>query len=153
MADEITFETAIEKDAGSAACGIGVPTADVVRWFGRKSRVPVVATINGYAYRSSLTPMGGRHVLPVNADVRREARVAAGDRVRLTLSEDRAERTIEVPDDLAGALGTAGKRAAFDAMSFTHRKEWVRAVLDAKRPETRAKRIADCVAAMRARSI
>jgi uncharacterized protein YdeI (YjbR/CyaY-like superfamily) len=61
------------------------------------------------------------------------------------------ERTVDVPDDLAGALGDAGVRDAFDAMAFSHRKEWVRAVQDAKRPETRTKRVAECVAAMRTR--
>ncbi len=152
MADEIQLDTTVEKSAESAACGIRVETADVVRWFGRKSRVPVVATINGYTYRSSLSPMGGCHMLPVAAEVRAGAKVTGGDRVTLTLREDTAERTIEVPDDLAAALGSAKLRDAFDAMAFTHRKEWVRAVLDAKRPETRTKRIADCVAAMRARA-
>ena len=151
MADEIVLETTVEKAPDSAACGIEFATADVVRWFGRKSRVPVVATINGYAYRSSLSPMGGCHVLPVNGDVRRGARVAGGDRIKLTLREDTEERTIDVPADLAEALGKAKLRATFDAMAFTHRKEWVRAVLEAKRDETRAKRIADCVAAMRLR--
>ena len=148
---EITLDTTVEKSPDSAACGIRVETADVVRWFGRKSRVPVVATMNGYTYRSSLSPMGGCHMLPVAAEVRAGAHVAGGDRVKLTLREDTEERTVDVPDDLGQALGKAGMRAAFDAMAFTHRKEWVRAVQDAKRPETRTKRIADCVAAMRAR--
>jgi hypothetical protein len=152
MADEIQLDTVVEKSEESAACGIRVETADVVRWFGRKSRVPVVATINGYTYRSSLSPMGGCHMLPVAAEVRAGAQVAGGDRVTLTLREDTAERTIEVPGDLAAALGSAKLRDTFDAMAFTHRKEWVRAVLDAKRPETRTKRIADCVAAMRTRA-
>ena len=151
MADEIELDATIEKAPDSVACGIRVETADVVRWFGRKSRVPVVATINGYTYRSSLSPMGGCHMLPVAAPVRAGARVAGGDRVTLTLREDTAERTIDVPDDLARALGAAKMRAVFDAMAFTHRKEWVVAVQDAKRPQTREKRIADCVAAMRFR--
>ncbi len=64
---------------------------------------------------------------------------------------DTEERTVDVPDDLGRALDKAKIRAAFDTMAFSHRKEWVRAVQDAKRPETRVKRIADCVAAMRSR--
>jgi hypothetical protein len=148
----ITLDTTVEKSPDSVACGIRVETADVVRWFGRKSRVPVVATMNGYTYRSSLSPMGGCHMLPVAAEVRAGARVAGGDRVTLTLREDTEERTVDVPDDLARALDKAKARAAFDAMAFSHRKEWVRAVQDAKRPETRTKRIADCVTAMRARA-
>ena len=150
-AGEIRIDTTVEKAADSAACGIRVETADVVRWFGRKSRVPVVATINGHTWRSSLSPMGGCHMLAVNADVRAGAGVGGGDRVTLTLREDTAERTIDVPDDLGRALESAKMRAAFDAMAFSHRKEWVLAVQDAKRPQTREKRIADCVAAMRSR--
>ena len=148
---EIELDTTVEKSPDSAACGIRVETADVVRWFGRKSRVPVVATINGYTYRSSLSPMGGCHMLPVAAEVREGARVAGGDRVKLTLREDTEERTVHVPPDLARGLAAGAVRDAFDAMAFTHRKEWVLAVQGAKRPETRMKRIADCVAAMRAR--
>jgi len=151
MADDIRIEATVERAPDSAACGICAPTHDVVRWFGRKSRVPVVATINGCSYRSSLSPMGGRHVLPVNADVRKAAGIAGGDTIVLTLRLDADERTVEIPDDLATALRAAGMRETFDAMSFTHRKEWVRAILDAKRPETREKRIAGCVAAMRER--
>jgi uncharacterized protein DUF1905/bacteriocin resistance YdeI/OmpD-like protein len=151
MANEIELDTTVEKSPDSVACGIRVETADVVRWFGRKGRVPVVATINGYTYRSSLSPMGGCHMLPVAAPVREGARIAGGDRVTLTLREDTAERTIDVPDDLAGALRTAKMHAVFDAMAFTHRKEWVLAIQDAKRPETRTKRIAQCIAAMGAR--
>jgi uncharacterized protein YdeI (YjbR/CyaY-like superfamily) len=64
------------------------------------------------------------------------------------LREDIAERTVEVPQDLAKALTAGALLASFDAMSFTHRKEWIKAVLDAKRPETRAKRIAACIAAL-----
>jgi hypothetical protein len=147
----ITLDTTVEKAPDSAACGIRVETTDVVRWFGRKSRVPVVATINGYTYRSSLSPMGGCHMLPVAAEVRAGARVAGGDRVTLTLREDTEERTVHVPPDLARGLAAGGVRETFDAMAFTHRKEWVNAVQGAKRPETRAKRIADCVAAMHTR--
>ncbi|HEY0380752.1 MAG TPA: YdeI/OmpD-associated family protein [Candidatus Elarobacter sp.] len=148
---EIRVDTVVEKSPESVACGIRIETADVIRWFGRKSRVPVVATMNGYSYRSSLSPMGGCHMLPVSGVVRAGARVGGGDRVTLTLREDTEVRTVDVPDDLARALDGADVRAVFDAMAFTHRKEWVRAAQDAKRPETRTKRIADCVTAMRAR--
>ena len=122
-----------------------------MRWFGRKSRVPVVATINGHSYRSSLSPMGGCHILPVNADVRKNAKVGPGDRIELHLREDVRARTVDVPADLMAALKKAGLIESFDALSFTHRKEWVNALLDAKRPETRAKRVANCVEAVRSR--
>ena len=151
MADEIELDAMVEKADDSAACAVVVPTAHVVQWFGRKSRVPIVATVNGFSWRTSLSPMGGCHVLPVNATVRAGAGIGGGDRVKLTMREDTEERTIDVPADLARALERAHVRAKFDGMGFTHRKEWVLAVQDAKRPQTREKRIADCVAAMRSR--
>jgi GNAT superfamily N-acetyltransferase len=74
-----------------------------------------------------------------------------GDRVAIEIRRDEAPRTVAVPDDLAAALALEPQlRAAFDAMSYTHRREWVEALEDAKRPETRAKRIAQAVQAARA---
>src|SRR5579883_1240442 len=128
------FDTTVEKAPDSEACGIRIDSSDVFGWFGRKGRVPVVVTLAGYRYRSSLSPMGGGHVIPVNAEIRKAAGVRAGDRVPVILAEDTEPRTVDVPGDLAAALEKAGVREAFDAMSFTHRKEWVRATLDAKRP-------------------
>ena len=151
MAGDITIKATVEKAEDSAACGVVIASVDVLLWFGRKNRVPVVATINDYTWRTSLAPMGGGHVLPVNADVRKGARVKPGDAISVTMREDLTERTIDVPDDLAAALAAAGMRATFDAMAFTHRKEWIRAVLDAKREETRVNRIRACVTQMKAR--
>jgi hypothetical protein len=151
MAGDITIKATVEKAEDSAACGVVIASVDVLLWFGRKNRVPVVATINDYTWRTSLAPMGGCHVLPVNADVRKGARVKPGDAISVTMREDLTERTIDVPDDLAAALAAAGMRATFDAMAFTHRKEWIRAVLDAKREETRVNRIRACVTQMKAR--
>ncbi len=138
-------------DISGSVCRIDVPSADVARVFGRKGRVPIVATFgNGHHFRTSLTPMRGTHILPVNAEMRRIAGLAEGANVSVTLAEDIEERTVEVPDDLAAALATAEMRDVFDGMAYSHRKEWTRALDDAKRPETRKKRISDCVAAMRA---
>ena len=148
---EIAVDATIEKAPDSQACAIRLSSSDVQAWFGRNGRVPVVASMRGYTYRSSLAPMGGSHVLPVNAEVRRAAGVRAGDRVQLSLREDLQPRTVDVPADLAAALDHGGLRDAFDAMSFTHRKEWVNALLDAKRPQTRLNRIGNCIAALRKR--
>ena len=142
----------IEKAPDSNACGIQFASSDVLRWFGSKGRIAVRATINGYEYRSSLSPMGGRHVLPVNATVRAHANVAAGDKVRLELERDTEPRTLEIPNDLRRALQKTKALTRFEAMSYTHRKEWVHAVNDAKRSETREKRIAECIAALSAKS-
>jgi hypothetical protein len=143
----------IERPAkAGAVCRITVPTTDVERAFGRRDRIAVAATFaNGYTLRSSLMPRGGAHMLPLSAEARAAAEVAEGQRITVELREDLDVRTVDLPEDLAAALDAASLRATFEAMSISHRKEWTRAVGDAKRPETRSKRIAECVSAMRAR--
>lgn len=153
---ETTVLATIEKpNASGAVCRINVSSADVLTVFGKRGRVPVVASFaGGFAFRSSLMPRSGIHYLPLSAEVRVAAGLAEGERVTVTLREDTSPREIDVPTDLHSALRAAGSGpfAAFEAMSYSHRKEWIAALADAKRPETRAKRIADCVAAMHARS-
>ena len=68
--------------------------------------------------------------------------VEIGDTVEAFITLDDAERTVEVPDDVAQALSKARLRKAFDALSYSHRKEHVSAITEAKKPETRSKRIA-----------
>jgi len=118
---------------------------DVVARLGSHGRPPVRVTIGDYSYRSTITRMGGRYLLPVSAEVRGGAGIAAGDEVDVVIELDDQPREVTVPDDLAEALDAAHARAAFDAMSYTHRKEHVRAVEDAKAPATRARRIAKAV--------
>ncbi len=153
---ETTVIATIEKpNVSGAVCRINVSSADVLTVFGKRGRVPVVASFaGGFTFRSSLMPRSGIHYLPLSAEVRLAAGLAEGERVTVTLREDDAVREIDVPADLHAALRAArlGALAAFEAMSYSHRKEWIAAIADAKRPETRAKRIADCVAAMHTRS-
>jgi hypothetical protein len=151
-----TVTATIEKPAVSGAvCRINISSADVLSIFGKRGRVPVVASFaGGFTFRSSLTPRRGVHILPLSAEVRLAAGLAEGERVTVTLREDAAPREIDVPADLQAAFRAAGPGvlAAFETMSYSHRKEWIVAISDAKRPQTRAKRIADCVAAMHVRS-
>jgi hypothetical protein len=139
-------------DAPGAVCRINVASDEVERAFGRRGRVAVAATFeNGYTLRSSLMPRGGVHILPLSFEARTAAAVSEGDRITVTLREDREVRTVDIPGDLGAALDAARMRPVFEAMSLSHRKEWTRAVEDAKRPETRTKRIAECITAMRKR--
>jgi uncharacterized protein YdeI (YjbR/CyaY-like superfamily) len=92
-------------------------------------------------------PMGGGFWVPLSAENRTAAGVAAGDEVDVEIVPDTAERTVDVPPDLLDALDRAeGARSAFDALSYTRRKEYARSVESAKAPETRARRIAKAVA-------
>lgn len=136
----------VEADRGGAL--VVVPD-DVVEALGGKGRTPVVATFDGIEYRGSVVTMGGRKVLGVRKDIRDRIAKQPGDSVRVTLEVDRAERTVEVPADLAAALDAAGVADRFAALSYSHRREHVQAVEEAKKPETRARRIAKAVDAVR----
>lgn len=141
-----TFTTTLLQDDGSNATGIKIPP-EVVEGFSAGKRPPVRVTINGYTYRNTVAVMGGAYMVGVSAEHRKNAGVAGGDTIEVTLELDTEPRTVEVPVDLATALAAkAGALAAFDALSPSKRKEFVRQVEDAKTQETRERRIAGIVA-------
>jgi Bacteriocin-protection, YdeI or OmpD-Associated/Domain of unknown function (DUF1905) len=146
------FQAVLGADVGDVP-GVVVP-AQIAAELGGRARIPVAGTINGVPFRGSTMPMGdGRHCVGFRKDTRALAGgVENGDTVTIEIACDDAPRTVDIPDDLAAALDAdPAVRSAFDAMSHTHRKEWVVAVADAKRPETRERRIAQAVAAARGR--
>jgi hypothetical protein len=105
-------------------------------------RFPVVATVNGYTWRTSVTRMGGEFLLGLNREVRQGAGVEAGDVVDVVVELDVAPREVEVPEALAAALATDSKAmAAFEGMAFSHRKEYARWIAEPKREETRQRRV------------
>ena len=113
-------------------------------------RFPVAATINGYTWRTTVTRMGGEFLLGLNKDVRKGAGAEAGDTVDVLVELDSAPREVEVPEALATALaGDAAARANYDAMAYTHRKEYARWVAEAKREETRDRRVAQALEMLR----
>jgi Domain of unknown function (DUF1905)/Bacteriocin-protection, YdeI or OmpD-Associated len=129
------------------------PPFDVVAVFQRKGRVPVKGTINGFPFRSSLMNMGEGHMMVVNADLRAGARCKAGDTVSVVMELDTEERKVEVPAYLKKIIAGDPKASeAWARLSFTHQKEHVRAIEDAKREETRQKRIAAMMQAIRNKS-
>jgi hypothetical protein len=126
------------------------PPFDVVEVFQRKGRVPVKGTINGFPFRSSLMNMGEGHMMAVNAQMRAGAKCEAGDTVDIVMELDQDERKVEVPPYLKKAIAADSKaKETWPKLSFTHLKEWVRAVEEAKKPETREKRIAALMEALR----
>jgi hypothetical protein len=142
-----TFTTTIQKAEGLNATGIRVPP-EVITALGSGKKPKVKITLNGYTYRSTVAAyQGDVFMLPLNQEHRAAAGVEAGDEVEVTLELDTEPRTVEVPDDLAAALAEKpGAREAFDALSYTMRKEHVRQVNEAKAQETRERRIANIVA-------
>ena len=106
-------------------------------------RFPVVATVNGYEWRTSVSRMRGEFLVGLNREVREGAGVQAGDTVTLALRLDTAPREVEVPEALARALDAdPAARAAFEKLAFTHRKEFARWIEEAKREQTRDRRVA-----------
>ena len=113
-------------------------------------RFPVVATVNGYTWRTTVTRMGGEFLLGLNRAVRQDAGVEAGDTVDVELELDSAPREVEVPTALADALDSDPEaRAAFDRLSYTNRKEFARWIDEAKRDETRRRRLSRAVEMLR----
>lgn len=136
---------------GKTATGFEVPP-DVVAGLGSGKRPAVRVTIGPHTYRSTVAVMGGMFMLPLSAENRTVAGVAAGDEVDVHLELDTEPRQVEVPADLAGALDAdAGARAFFDSLSYSKRRGLVLAVEDAKTPATRERRIAKTVAMMQER--
>jgi Bacteriocin-protection, YdeI or OmpD-Associated/Domain of unknown function (DUF1905) len=114
-------------------------------------RFPVVATVNGYTWRTSVARMGGEFLVGLNREVRQGAGAEAGDEVDVTLELDSAPREVEVPEALAAALAADPRaKAAFEGMAFTHRKEYARWVAEAKREETRERRVQQALEMIRA---
>lgn len=142
----VTFTVTLEL-GGKTATGMEVP-AEVIERLGAGQRPPVRVTIGDYTYRSTVAVMGGRFMLAVSAEHRAAAGLAAGDTVDVTLELDAEPRTVEVPADLAEALAAAGASDAFARLAFSQRKEHVRGVEEAKKPETRERRIAKVVEAL-----
>ena len=126
------------------------PPFDVVTVFGRKGRVPVKGTINGFPYRSSLMNMGDGHMMVVNAQVRDGAKCERGDVVSVVMELDEDTRAVDVPAYLKKMIeGDRKAREFWPKVSFTHHKEYVREIESAKRSETKEKRIAAMMDALR----
>jgi Bacteriocin-protection, YdeI or OmpD-Associated/Domain of unknown function (DUF1905) len=137
-----TFRTTLMQNGNNV--GIDVPE-EVVLGFGAGKRVPVKVIVNVHSWRSTVAVMGGKYLVGVPKAHREAAGVAGGETHEVTLEHDTAERTVGVPDDLARALAEAGLRDRFDALAYSHRKEHVRAIEDAKSAATRERRIAKAI--------
>lgn len=139
MEEKITFETVLEKHENMEATGIYFPL-DVEKTFGAK-RVPVKVWINEAHYLSTIVRMGGKYCMVVPKKVRDEAKIKANELITVTIQRDTDKRTVEVPKDFAEALQIAGLTEKFGKMSYTHQKEYVVSIIEAKKEETRVRRI------------
>jgi len=149
MTKKQTF-TAVIQNAGGGGAFVEIPF-DVEEAFGSK-RPKIKATIEGVPYRGTLvrTPTlapaasvgGPKHILIILKDIREQAGKTFGDEVHIAVEADEAPRVVAVPKDLAAAFKKDKEaRALFDGLSYTHQKEYVRWIEEAKRQETRQSRI------------
>jgi len=144
-----TFRTTVRL-GGKTATGLPVP-ADVVEALGAGRQPQVRVTVNGHAYGSRIAVRGGEFMIPLSAEHRAAAGVAAGDEVEVALALDTAPRELDVPPDLAAALAAdPGAQAFFASISYSRKRRFVLGVEGAKTEATRERRIAKAVADCRA---
>jgi bacteriocin resistance YdeI/OmpD-like protein/uncharacterized protein DUF1905 len=142
------FRTTILQ-GDKTATGIQVPD-EIVEALGAGKRPKVTVTINGYTYRSSIAVMGGDFMVGVSAENRAGARVAGGDEVDIDIALDTAPRVVTVPPDFAAALeAEPAARRTFDALSYSNQSWHTYQIEAAKTDETRQRRIAKSVEALR----
>jgi hypothetical protein len=140
----------VKLDAGERGMVSFVVPEDVVESLGSGKRPPVNVTINGYPYRTRVAVYSGVSYVGLRKDIQAGAGVKAGDRVSVTIELDHAPREVEVPADLARALnGDRVAQQAFDKLSYTHRKEYARWIEEAKRDDTRRRRVNRAVEMLR----
>lgn len=134
------FESVVVLN-GKTATGIPVPT-EVVEALGGGKRIKVVATIGDYSYRNSVVSWGEDFMLSFGAEHRVATGLVAGDPVTLDLVRDEAERTVDLDDDFASALAAnPSAQEFFDGLSYSQKRWFTLGLAEAKKPETRARRI------------
>lgn len=145
--EEITFAARLEPMGPKGSWVFVYLPRKASEALGSRGRVAVVGTINGFPFRSSAFPTGdGTHQVAVNKAMQTGAKAKPGDKVEIALRVDTAPRTVEVPADLKKALAESKMaKANFDKLAWSHRKAYVDWILEAKRPETRARRIAEAL--------
>jgi hypothetical protein len=136
-----TFNTVLIMDDETSGCMIELPF-DPKEVFG-KVRVPVKVTINGFTYRTTIFSMGGCFMVPFSKINRDGAGIKPSDKIKVLMELDTEQRVVVLPDDLAAVLKKNKNAAAvWEKLSYTHKREYVDAIEKAKRPETRARRLA-----------
>jgi len=146
---KLRFKVKLDGMESSEVAALSAPF-DVKKTFGTIARVPVRGTINGFPFRSSLMPMGGCHSMVVNKQMREGAGVKAGDVVTVVMESDEAPRTVEIPDLLKKELSKSKiAQANWEKQSFTNQKEMARSITEVKQEETRVRRLAKVMDALK----
>ena len=137
----ISFVSTIEE-APRGGAYVRVPN-DVAEALGGGARIPVSASFDGIEYRGSIVRMGGEQILGVLKEIRHKLAKDFGESVSVTVERDQAQREVEIPVELSRLLGqNPAAKEAFDALSYSHRREHAMYVSEAKLAETRQRRAA-----------
>jgi bifunctional DNA-binding transcriptional regulator/antitoxin component of YhaV-PrlF toxin-antitoxin module len=119
---------------------------DVKEVFG-SARSPVTVTVKDVTWRTTVATYGGRYYVGIRRELREKAGIHEGDTISMTVESDDAPRTLAVPAELKIALtASPSAKKNFDALSFTHQKEYVEWITGAKKEETRLRRVGKAVA-------
>jgi hypothetical protein len=129
--------------------GLEIPQ-EIVEALGAGGRPPVTITINGHSWKSRVAIMRGRHLLGLSNANRQAAGVVTGDEVKVEVERDTEPRVVTEPPDFARALDAdVVARAAYDRLADSRKREHVRAIESAKKPETRTRRIEKAITTLR----
>ena len=134
----VTYITRVIPEGNHASLAIPEEVLDAL---GTNRRAPLKIIINGHSYRSTATAVDGQCRVVFPSAERKAAGVSAGEMVTVTLELDSGYREVELNAEFESALDGAGLRKAFDALSYSVRKEYARSIAEAKAEETRHRRI------------
>jgi hypothetical protein len=142
----LSFTATILQDESSGAAGFIVFPYDLKETYGIGNLVPVVATFDSIEYRGSIAKMGPEPLLLIRKDVREKLGKGAGEPIDVTVTLDKAKREVDVPADLDEALSrNSGAKAVFDKLAYSHKRNYVLWITEAKRSATRKSRIQKAV--------
>jgi hypothetical protein len=148
VADSIRFTTTLEPARGGGAVA-RIPEDQVAPLGGRK-QMRVLGTVKGIAFKSSTMPYRGGFYLGVHRAIREAAGIEFGDAIEIELTRDTSPRVLALPEELEAAFkAEPALRDRFESLSFTRRREMAEPIVDARRPETRARRLEDALSRLR----
>jgi Bacteriocin-protection, YdeI or OmpD-Associated/Domain of unknown function (DUF1905) len=147
MPASVEFDTTVTATGNNT--GIVVPE-DAIEQLGAGRRPAVIVNVNGYEYRNTVGVMGGKHMVPISAAIRKETGLKGGDPIHVVLTVADTPREVNVPGDLAAALAAQPEaKAFFEKLSNSLQRYHVDNVNGAKTAETRQRRIDKAVALFR----
>lgn len=143
------FKATIESVGSAGACVLF--PYDVEKEFGTRGQVPVKVTFDGVPYTGTMVKYGHpQHMLPILKAIQQEIGKGPGETISVIVERDETVRTVEVPAEFAKLMKKEGVLADFEKLSYTNRKEYCRWIAEAKKEETRARRLGKAIEMLKA---